>query len=378
MSNVEYTPPGRLGDPNMNVATDPRTHPKISELLQQMGMADMLTEFPEPASWSIESLTPYIAATDTAITGMYNNLDNELPTDADEPAIETTTQTIKGVDDNDITLYIYRLKSAQSPLPAVIYSHGGGMVNIATDNKAHRRWIRSLALQGVVAIMPNFRNAYTAAGHNPFPAGLNDCASAVQHIAANRISLGISSIVLQGESGGGNLAITTALKGKREGWVDAIAGVYATVPYISGAYGWPRERKLKELPSLVENDGYLLGMKSTAASAWFYGPAEIDNEGNATNPHAWPYHSSIEDLEGLPPFVLEMNELDPLRDEGMVFYRKLARAGVSVEAKVSLGVTHASALVFRKVVPAVHEAAARDVAGFARSLGGGGGEKGRL
>ena len=186
MANTNYTPPGRLGDPNMNVTTDPRTNPKISEFLKAMGMADMLNEFPEPATWSIESLTPYIAATDAAITGMYNGIDNELPGDADEPEIETSTQTIKGVDNNDIILYIYRPKAAQGPLPAVIYSHGGGMVNIHTDNKAHRRWIRSLACQGVVAIMTDFRNAYTAAGHNPFPAGLNDCASAVQHVAAHR------------------------------------------------------------------------------------------------------------------------------------------------------------------------------------------------
>ena len=376
MANTNYTPPGRLGDPNMNVTTDPRTNPKISEFLKAMGMVDMLAESPDPSTWSIESLTPNIAATDAVITGMYNNIENDLPTDADEPEIETSTQTIKGVDDNDITLYIYRPKAAQGPLPAVIYSHGGGMVTIATDTKTHRRWIRSLACQGLVAIMPDFRNAYTATGHNPFPAGLNDCASAVQHIAAHRTDLGITTLTLQGESGGGNLAITTALKAKREGWLDAIAGVYATVPYISGAYGWPDERKLKELPSLIENDGYLLGMKSTAASAWYYGPGEIERE----NPHAWPYHSPVEDLRGLPPFVVEMNELDPLRDEGMVFYRKLARAGVKVEAKVSLGVTHGAALVFRKVVPEVHEAAIRDVAGFAKSLGGvgGAGEKGRL
>ena len=66
MANTNYTPPGRLGDPNMNVSTDPRTKPKISEFLKAMGMADMLNEFPEPATWSIESLTPYIAATDAA------------------------------------------------------------------------------------------------------------------------------------------------------------------------------------------------------------------------------------------------------------------------------------------------------------------------
>jgi len=52
----------------------------------------------------------------------------------------------------------------------------------------------------------------------------------------NRERLGISSIVISGESGGGNLAIATTLKAKKEGWLAQINGVYACCPYISGAY----------------------------------------------------------------------------------------------------------------------------------------------
>ena len=44
---------------------------------------------------------------------------------------------------------------------------------------------------------------------------------------------------------------------------------------------------------------------------------------NATNPLAWPYHATVEDLEGLPPHVVSVNELDPLRDEGLAYFRKL-------------------------------------------------------
>jgi len=128
MANSSYTPPGRLGNPDMNIITDPRTHPKIRQALLAIGATAALTaELPE--EWSIESLTPNIAATDAGIAGLYEMMENDLPTDADEQAINISEQTIKGVDGNDIKLYIYKPASAQGPLPAVIYFHGGGMVS---------------------------------------------------------------------------------------------------------------------------------------------------------------------------------------------------------------------------------------------------------
>ena len=38
-------------------------------------------------------------------------------------------------------------------------------------------------------------------------------------------------------------------------------------------------------------------------------------------------HASASDLTGLPPHVISVNELDPLRDEGLAYYRKLLAAG---------------------------------------------------
>jgi acetyl esterase/lipase len=388
MANVSYSQPGRLGNPDMSLETDPRTSPNILKALRPFGLGGNVPVSKLPETWSIESLTDYVAKSDAAIGYMYESIENDLPTDANEPAVDISEKTIKGVDNNDVKLYIYKPAGTKDPLPAVLYSHGGGMVSVPmslifsksyflqprfksntldqvinpTTAKPHRRWVQSLAVQGVVAILVDFRNAYTAAGHNPFPAGLNDCASAAQYVAAHKADLGVSSIVLQGESGGGNLAIATAMKANREGWVEQIDGVYGIVPYVSGAYHWPRERMLKELPSLIENDGYLLGVQSTGAMAYYYGPDDLEN------PHAWPYHATVEELRGLPPVMLDMNELDPLRDEGLVLYRKLGAAGVQVSAKVTAGVPHGASLVFRKEAPEVHNAAVRDIVAFAKSL----------
>lgn len=231
-----------------------------------------------------------------------------------------------------------------------------------TNNQIHRRWAKSLALQGLVVITVDFRNAYTPEKHNPFPAGLNDCAAAVKWASANRAILGISKLIVQGESGGGNLTLATTLKANREGWISSIDGVYSIIPCIGIGYDWSDERKRAELPSLIENEGYFLNAPMLEGAGWYYSPNDMEN------PLAWPYFASEEDLKGLPPHRISMDELDPLRDGGIAYARKLAAAGVDVAAHTNLGVVHGTALIFRQALPALHKKEVQAIASFAKSL----------
>jgi acetyl esterase/lipase len=89
---------------------------------------------------------------------------------------------------------------------------------------------------------------------------------------------------------------------------------------------------------------------------------------HARDPLAWPLHASRSDLTGLPPHVISVNQLDPLRDEGLAYYGKLLDAGVSAVSRTVNGTCHAGDCLFRAAIPDVYAATIRDIHGFASSL----------
>ncbi|QIX02279.1 hypothetical protein AMS68_007796 [Peltaster fructicola] len=351
-------PPGRLGDGSMTIVTDPRTHPRLVAFIKEQKLGD-------PGFFDLPELTrehtrPIVAAFHKDIMSLYAKIGAQLPWTT--PEVLQSTETCRAVDGTEIKLHIFRRANLLEKAPAVLYMHGGAMVAFDTANAIDMQWCNSLAASDILAIAIDFRNAYTEHKDNPYPVGLNDCAAALKHVFLSKERLGVSKIVLEGESGGGNLAIATAMKAQREGYVDHIDGVYAIAPYLSNAYHWPEERKLEELPSLVECDGYLMSMQMLTVLGWYY------TSDDDKNPHAWPYHAPVEELRGLPPHVIVVEELDPLRDEGMAFYRKLLMAGVKVVGKMELGVVHNASGMFCQTLPEIHKAAIDDVVAFARSL----------
>jgi acetyl esterase/lipase len=89
---------------------------------------------------------------------------------------------------------------------------------------------------------------------------------------------------------------------------------------------------------------------------------------NNPNPLCRPYRATREELRGLPPHVISVNELDPLRDEGLTYYRRLRAAGVAGYARTFNGTIHAAEVLFPKALPEAHRATIRDIKGFADSL----------
>jgi acetyl esterase/lipase len=353
--------PGRLANPSMTLETDQRADPRIIEILKSVGgFAPGVA--PVRIGASYEECLAYCNAFEEAAAAGNEVLLAALPK---LDSVEKHTQTITGTDGNSITLHIHRPKGVKGKgvngkVPCVVHTHGGGMVLMTAEDPMFIRWRDSLADAGVVTIGVEFRNGGGRLGNHPFPAGLNDCAAAVQWAHSERKALGIGNIVISGESGGGNLSIATTLKAKREGWLEQISGVFALCPYISGAYADPPPTLL----SLYENDGYMLDCRQMAALVKVYDPTGE----HASNPLAWPLAAQQQDLTGLPPHIISVNELDPLRDEGLAFYRKLIRAGVSAVARTVHGTPHAGDVSYPDVAPDLYQDTLRSLSSFAKSL----------
>ena len=341
----------------MTLADDPRADPRMIAALAPLGIGGAAEPLPLTPDMPLEHLHAFADEAEQGFGGLGEAL---LVGVAPVAGVSRSVEIIPGIDGNDITLYIHRPDDAEGTLPGVLHLHGGGMVFLEAAAANYHRWRDELAATGLVVVGVEFRNASGKHGRHPFPAGLNDCSSALQWMHDHRGDLGIDRIVVSGESGGGNLTLATTLKAKRDGKIEQIDGVYAQCPYIAGTWADPPA----ELASLTENDTYFIDCALMGVLVRLYDP---DGD-NATNPLAWPLNAGADDLTGLPPHVISVNQLDPLRDEGLAYYRKLADAGVSVASRTVNGTCHAGDCLLRAAMPEVWAATIRDIKGFADSL----------
>jgi acetyl esterase/lipase len=349
--------PGRLGAPAMTLRDDPRADPRMLAAMEPFGLGDPPDDSMVDSEAPIEALLEYVGAAEEGFEGLFVALTAGLPEVA---GVTRSVEVIQGADGNDVTLYIHRPRAAPASAPGVLHLHGGGMVLLEAAGASFMRLRDELAATGMVVVGVEFRNGGGKHGPHPFPAGLDDCVSALRWVLDNRVSLGISALVVSGESGGGNLTLATMLRAKRDGLIDQVSGAYALCPYISNGWAAPPT----ELTSLYENDGYFLSCRMMAGLARVYDP---DRE-HATDPLAWPLHATTDDLAGLPPHVISVNQLDPLRDEGLAYFRKLLEAGVPAVSRTVNGTCHAGDLIFNEAMPDVFQATIRDIKGFADSL----------
>ena len=226
-----------------------------------------------------------------------------------------------------IPLRLY-LPPGDGPFPVVVYFHGGGWVvgDIATyDPMCRDLCDRSDTI--VVAV------DYRLAPEHPFPAAPEDCLAALAWVAEHiELHGGRSdSIVIAGDSAGGNLAAVIAIQARDQlpGLVKGQILLYPVTDHYS-----------------LGTASYAEKFKGPALSAetmvWFWDRylenSPILSAGEHSHPLATPL--TVADLSGLPPALVITAQYDPLREEGIAYANRLAEQGVDVSHSLYHGAGH--------------------------------------
>ncbi|MEG3086093.1 alpha/beta hydrolase [Sphingomonas sp. PB4P5] len=242
----------------------------------------------------------------------------------------------------DIPATLFDTRANRQPGPAVAFFHGGGFVigDIATHASFCAAMTRALDLP-VISI------DYRLAPEAPWPAGPDDCETAARWIASGPPELGraVTSLIVCGDSAGGNLAIVTAI---------ALRDAPAKVPVIAQLAFYPATDATRDYPSYGEfAEGYLL---TRASMEWFNAAYAAEAAHIRSSPLTG-------DLAGLPPAVVVTASLDPIRDQGRAYAAALAQAGVPVVFREAKGNIHGF-ITLRQAIPS----STGDVAGAFAAL----------
>ncbi|MGD0881452.1 MAG: alpha/beta hydrolase [Acidimicrobiales bacterium] len=339
-----------------DIAGDPRIDPRIKAILTAIPPI-RATDVADREELIAEANSPSALAGAEQFRSFMDLCDTEEVAPSAGLRVHTE-KVVSSPDGNTIHLQVIRPDSDEVAA-CVYYIHGGGMMTMSCFDGMYRGWGKIIAANGVAVVMVDFRNCISASSVPevaPYPAGLHDCISGFHWTVEHAAQLGIdpARIVIAGESGGGNLTLATGMSLLRDGTIDLAKGLYALCPYIAGS--WPRD----DLPSSVENEGILLSLHSNRG-AMAYGIEAFERR----DPLAWPLFATVDDVAGLPPVVINVNECDPLRDEGVAFYRLLLEAGVPARCRQQMGTMHGTE-VFAIACPDVSRDTARDIAAFAR------------
>jgi acetyl esterase len=224
----------------------------------------------------------------------------------------------------DARVRIVKPVESSGTLPVIVYMHGGGWIlgNAAT----HDRLVRELAVGAGAALLfveyPNSPEAH-------YPVAIEQGYATAQWAVREGASKGLdaSRMAVAGESVGGDMAAALSIMAKQRG----------DVRFVQTSMYYPVTDAAMDTASYDEfAEGYYLTRK---AMEWFWDAYTTDPDERAEIT-ASPNQATIEQLEGLPPTLLLVDEADPLRDEGEAYAAKLRMAGVPVTTVRYDGVVH--------------------------------------
>lgn len=221
------------------------------------------------------------------------------------PCLHSVEDHVITLDDVEVPIRIYRPATVKADR-TLCFFHGGGWVTGDLDySDALCRFIAQDASCTVVSV------AYRLAPEHPYPEPLRDAWNALKWVQQN-VASG-APIAIGGDSAGGNLAASCALKCRDEG-LD-LAFQVLIYPVVDHDFSRPSY--------VAHGEAFPLGAE---AMQWFWTQYSADN--SRDDPALAPLRA--QSLKGLAPAHIILAGHDPLHDEGATYGQRLKADGVAV------------------------------------------------
>jgi acetyl esterase/lipase len=278
----------------------------------------------EPASQAFVEATanpPFLY--DLGPDGARKVLDDVQAAPIDKLAVDEQWITVPA-DVGDVRVRIVRPAGADGTLPAILYMHGGGWVlgNAAT----HDRLVRELACGADAALV---FVEYDRSPEAAYPVAIEQGSAAARWVVSEGAAHGLDPqrMAIAGDSVGGNMTAAIALMAHDRG----------DVRFVHQSMYYPVTDAAMDTGSYAQfAEGYFLTAK---AMAWFWDCYCPDVE-RRSEPYASPLRAGDDQLAGLPPALVIVDEADVLRDEGEAYAARLRACGVAVTTVRYDGITH--------------------------------------
>ncbi|MFG2463012.1 alpha/beta hydrolase [Streptomyces sp. NPDC048523] len=234
---------------------------------------------------------------------------------SDERDVEVEDTAFTAPDDGrkiPVRIYTPLGKNQPTPLPVLLYMHGGAFVAGDLDTE-HDRCVTLSRNAEVVVVSVDYRRP----PEHPFPAALDDCYAVLCQVSqdAGNPRWDGDRIAVGGSSAGGNLAAGLALMARdRSG--PRISLQLLLYPALDDRL---TSRSLRLFPR---------------ASGW-----NVEDSprmwrhytGGVTQPHQYAAPARCDDFRHVAPAYMLVAEVDALRDEGIDYACRMMRDGVPVE-----------------------------------------------
>jgi acetyl esterase len=250
-------------------------------------------------------------------------LDDVQAAPIDKLPVEDRWVTVPA-DVGDVRVRIVRPPGAVGALPVILYMHGGGWVLGNADT--HDRLVRELAVgTGAAVVFVEYDRSPEARYPVAIEQGYATARWIVREGAAHQLDP--DRIAVAGDSVGGGMTAALAL----------MAGQRGDVRFVHQSMYYPVTDAAMDTGSYEQfAEGYFLTAKTMA---WFWDCYCPDLE-RRDEAFASPLRASDEQLAGLPPAFLIVDEADVLRDEGEAYAARLRAAGVPITTVRYDGITH--------------------------------------